>query len=83
MTFQDVPPDQWRVRNGAKVTEIPPEACPNGHELKPGTVVAWLPCSCAGGNGHRTYECQACGVVIYRPAHAPGSPTAANFPLSR
>lgn len=70
MTFQDVPSDQWRRYDGNTVVEVPPKACPNGHPYKPGRVtVSWLPCSCAGTQGHRTYECLECGAVLYRPAH--------------
>lgn len=79
MNFQDVPEDQWTVRVGPKVTEIPPKACPNGHPLTD-TVVAWLPCGCAGGDGHRTYQCLKCGATIYRPPHTPGTSKSGDYP---
>jgi hypothetical protein len=53
--------------------ERPPLTCPNGHPLGPNRVlVGWLPCSCQGGLGHRTYQCRACAGWVYRPEHVPG-----------
>lgn len=52
------------------VIEVPPEHCPNGHPLGPRQcLVGWLPCTCGGGNGHRTYTCRTCAAVIYEPPH--------------
>ena len=56
---------------GHEVAEPPsPPTCPNGHELRPPNVrIGHQPCSCAGPGGHRTFRCETCGAVIYRPPH--------------
>lgn len=52
--------------------ETVPERCEQGHPLGPGTVlVGWFPCSDCDTPflGHRTYTCQVCNSVLYRPPH--------------
>ncbi len=54
-----------------EIREVPPTACSNGHPFRgPRTAyVGFLPCSCAGDNGHRTYRCATCGVLDFYPPH--------------
>lgn len=51
--------------------ETEPDACPNGHPLRPGTVQrGWTSCrhDCSPG-GHRTWTCRECGAEIADPPH--------------
>lgn len=58
-------------RTPHEIAEIPPRACSNGHPFRHArsALVGFLPCACAGGNGHRTFQCARCGVVDYYPPH--------------
>jgi hypothetical protein len=58
-------------RTAHEIVEIPPSGCTNGHAFrgKRAALVGFLPCSCAGDNGHRTYRCATCGVVDYYLEH--------------
>jgi hypothetical protein len=57
--------------DGPRTVEIPPDACPNGHPLRPRSVlVGWQGCTCCWPEiGHRTYLCRVCGAIGYDPAH--------------
>ena len=60
----------------------PPE-CRYGHPWGPGLViVSWLPCGCAGGDGHLRVSCAdpACASVWYSPQHVPGTEVAGAYP---
>lgn len=51
--------DQWMA--------LPPEHCPDGHQLGAGRVlVGFQPCGC-GRHGHTTWRCRECDAVIYGP----------------
>lgn len=58
-------------RTEHEVAEVPPASCSNGHPFtRPrAMLVGFLPCTCAGANGHRTYQCAECGVLDYYPEH--------------
>jgi hypothetical protein len=48
-----------------------PNICLNGHRLMPPNVfVGWSPCSCIPRrDGHRTFTCQTCWAVSFKPPH--------------
>lgn len=58
-------------RTPHEIREVPPDGCSNGHRFRwpRAAFVGFLPCSCAGGNGHRTYRCATCDIVDYYPEH--------------
>ncbi len=65
------------IRPDGSAVEPSPDYCPVGHRLGPRQVtVGWLPCSCAGGRGHRTWQCETCEAVLYDPSHNPTGTTA-------
>jgi hypothetical protein len=52
-----------------------PLECAYGHAWGPGRViVSWLPCGCAGGDGHLLVSCAEpeCAAVWYQPPHQSG-----------
>jgi len=55
-----------------QLSETSPMHCPKGHTLAGNVVVGWLPCSCAGGRGHRSWQCQRCQATTYEPPHVDG-----------
>lgn len=57
-------------RQSEMVERGQPSRCPDGHRLGPhAVIVGYLPCICAGGSGHRTFACRACGATIYQTEH--------------
>ena len=61
---------RYRRTERGDLAEVSPERCSKGHALGPLLViVGFLPCSCSGSGGHRTYRCRTCGVVDYDPPH--------------
>jgi hypothetical protein len=48
------------------------EGC-QGLLASPHVLIAHLPCSCAGSDGHRTLTCLGCGQIHYEPPHEPES----------
>jgi hypothetical protein len=56
---------QFRTNPDGSVTEIPPERCPNGHELRyPNVIVAHWP-KPGSGKLTRCWHCLTCKATIY------------------
>lgn len=56
-----------------QVTEPMPGDCARcGNRSGDGRIiVGWLPCACPGARhgGHRSYQCQQCGLTTYTTPH--------------